>query len=108
MVGHDHKFMEQKFFLASVMEEDINEEMLHAVRLENISLLKWGTGNEIASVSRVSAKQCSHTLPRAAEAGPHLALIAAPEALRHPKSKFLFPFPNLASSRLRTRLASAC
>lgn len=40
MIRHDHKVMEQKFTLVSVMEENVNKKLPHPVRLEKISFLE--------------------------------------------------------------------
>jgi hypothetical protein len=64
MIWHNRKFVEQIFSLLSIVEENVNEQLGHSIRLQNASLLECRSRNEVTSVSGGAAKWCGHDAPR--------------------------------------------
>ena len=87
MIGHHHKLMQQIFFLRAVVEQNIEKQTRHSLRLKELLLLKGARGDEVSSRSGVAFGVEPPSRTSAAKAGIGTSkVIAALKALRHPKS----------------------
>jgi len=65
MVGHEHKFMKFIFLLIPIIEQSLNEEHRHSLRLKKSSLLQCGRGHKVCAVSGCApVRNCHNAFSR--------------------------------------------
>jgi len=84
VIWHKCEFVEQVFALLPIVEENVNEQLGHPIRLQNAALLKRRSRNEVTTMSGGAARRCGHKAPRRLKADLGCQLMAALKALRHP------------------------
>jgi hypothetical protein len=87
MIRHHNELMENVFLLVTVMEQDFHEQPRHRFIAKQRPSLKRRSGNEINAISSVSSGRRCHRGPQRLKPRHYGYLIAALEALRHPKAE---------------------
>jgi len=80
MIWHHREFMQQVFALLSMVEENVDKELSHPIRLQNVSLLKGRSRDEVTSMSGGAAKWRGHQAPRRLEAACLLSAYRSAES----------------------------
>src|SRR5947208_15552920 len=93
VVRHQHIVMQDIFLFLPVVEENFEEKPLDSVRLQQLSLLKCASRDEVTSVPSTPARRSGHHAPQRIKPPTTPNLIAALKAVRHLATKYPPAFP---------------